>query len=443
MKKILIAVLVSVLCAGLSFAGGREDSSQPQKTITLRLWMGVPLESGPQAVVDAFNAEFKDKGIQVEYERYVNDDNGNLKLETNLLAGSDIDIYASYGGLVRITKRASSGMALDLTDLMKRDNFDALAILGESAVNASLVNGKNFSLPSTLTKTSMLVNKDMFDKAGIPLPEEWTYEEFREIAKKLTSGEGPDKVYGIYWNTQQNIYDVQARMSARTLGGDWIYAPDGKSTQLNNPVIVKTVELMNNTMNVDKTAPTHVDTITQKLTMENMFLTGRAAIIADNFPIRSVKDLKQYPHDFVTAFVPHPVIEKGKGQYTWAVYGDQISINPKSNNIDAAWEFIKWYITKGVVCMADGGRIGLASILNKDEMLTRFFRGAENVIDIESAKKYYLYSPGDKLTPSTITTKAPEIQKVMTEEMEAVFTGKKTPQQGMDDAKKRADGFMK
>ena len=91
-------------------------------TIILRMWGGVPAESGPQKVCDNFNEEYKDKGIQVEYERFVNDDTGNLKLETNLLSGTGVDLYMTYG-ISQLTKRAQGSMALDLTDLMTKDSF--------------------------------------------------------------------------------------------------------------------------------------------------------------------------------------------------------------------------------------------------------------------------------------------------------------------------------
>ena len=76
-------------------------------TITLRMWGGVPAESGPQKVCDNFNEAYKDKGIQVEYERFVNDDTGNLKLETNLLSGTGVDLYMTYG-ISQLTKRRTT-----------------------------------------------------------------------------------------------------------------------------------------------------------------------------------------------------------------------------------------------------------------------------------------------------------------------------------------------
>ena len=84
MKKWLSMLMAAVLL--VTAAAALADD-----VITLRVWGGVPAEAGPQASIDLFNEAFKDKGIQAEYERFVNDDTGNLKLETSLLAGNDVD----------------------------------------------------------------------------------------------------------------------------------------------------------------------------------------------------------------------------------------------------------------------------------------------------------------------------------------------------------------
>ena len=43
--------------------------------------------------------EYADKGVQVEYNRYVNNSDGNLQLETYLMAGEDggVDVFIGYG----------------------------------------------------------------------------------------------------------------------------------------------------------------------------------------------------------------------------------------------------------------------------------------------------------------------------------------------------------
>lgn len=58
---------------------------------TLQVWGGVPPENGPQAVVDHFMEEHPDRNVT--YTRFVNDDRGNLKVNTALQGGVDIDVY--------------------------------------------------------------------------------------------------------------------------------------------------------------------------------------------------------------------------------------------------------------------------------------------------------------------------------------------------------------
>ena len=91
-------------------------------------------EYGYQELCDNFNKEFADKGIQVEYTRYVNDDNGNLQLETYLMGGDQIDIYMGYGGMTRLINRQEAGMAYDMTDYLTSHGFDPVEELGAANV---------------------------------------------------------------------------------------------------------------------------------------------------------------------------------------------------------------------------------------------------------------------------------------------------------------------
>src|SRR5690606_21857282 len=119
----------------------------------------------------------------------------------------------------------------------------------------------------------------------------------------------------------------------------------------------KAIGTVSDMMNVDKSAPTHVDSVTQKLTQEGMFLSGKSAMTIGPWMIRSIKDKANYPHDFVTAFAPYPIPFKQADAYTQGGLGDLVSINPKSKNTDAAWTFVKWYATEGMLPLASGGRV--------------------------------------------------------------------------------------
>src|SRR4051812_18840853 len=108
-------------------AGAATTAAASGTVVKLKMWGGVPAESGPQTVVDNWNA--KNPDIQVEYVRFVNDDPGNLKLDTALLATQDIDLFMSYA-TQKLQKRVEGGLVLDLS--MFKD-LDVEAKVGDLA----------------------------------------------------------------------------------------------------------------------------------------------------------------------------------------------------------------------------------------------------------------------------------------------------------------------
>ena len=421
---------------GTSSADSGEQAASGE-TVTLRLWGGVPAEAGPLASCVLFNKLYKYKGIRVEYERFVNDDTGNLKLETNLLSGTGVDLYMTYT-MDSLTKRAEGNMALDLTELMERDSFNLTDYAGELA-ESYYVNGKPYGIPTKVDKYGIVINKDMFDEAGIEIPTEWTYEEFRDIALQLTHGEGQDKVYGFFWNSQQDFY-ILDYFASQTIGGDTMYKSETESN-FDDPVILKSVELMNNMMNVDGSSPTHTDSVTQKLSQEGMFLNERCAMTIGPWMVRSIKDTESYPHDFVTAFAPYPVAEEGQRNYTQGGYGDILCINPKSENIEAAWEFAKWYATEGMLPVVEGGRVPAFNTYDTNEVTEAFLKGGEELLDAATTESV-LITPADNYAVSTITNHMAEVKQIFQEELENILIGEQTPQEGMGNAKTRSDAIL-
>ncbi len=438
MKKILTIITIVLMVSTLVFAQGGAETAKADEPVVLRMWGGVPPEAGPQAACDAFNEQFKDQGIQVEYERFVNDVTGNLKLETNLQAGSGIDLYVTYS-MDGLHKRADGNMALDLTPYLERDGFDIVSYAGEMA-ESFYVNGKPYSLPTKLDKYGIVINKDMFDAAGIEIPTSWTFDEFREIAKKLTHGEGQDKVYGMFWNSQQDLtYNLQY-LVATTLGGDPMYLSETE-TSFTDPVVLSSVKLIDSMMNEDLSSPTHTDSVTQKLSQEGTFLAGKAAMTIGPWMVRSIKNTESYPHDFVTAFAPYPVYSREDAKYTQGGYGDHVCINPKSEHLDEAWTFLKWYATEGMLYVAEGGRVPAFNTYDPAEVTAAFLKGGEHLLDAESTERV-LITPADNYAVPSITNHIAEVKQVYIEEMENILIDEKTPEQGMQDAKTRADAIL-
>src|SRR5699024_1239470 len=99
--------------AALAGCGGGGASTDPS---TLQVWSGLPPESGPQSLIDRFQEAHPD--IPVRYTRYVNDDRGNLKVNTALQGG--VDIYVCFTlGIANLAMRGGTDIAADTRDRVR------------------------------------------------------------------------------------------------------------------------------------------------------------------------------------------------------------------------------------------------------------------------------------------------------------------------------------
>ena len=134
-------------------------------------------------------------------------------------------------------------------------------------------------------------------------------------------------------------------------------------------------------------------------------------------------------------------MEEGQRNYTQGGYGDLLCINPKSENVEAAWEFAKWYATEGMLPMAEGGRVPAANTYDPKAVTSAFLNGAEDLLDAASTQSV-LIQPADNYAVPSITNHIAEVSKVLQEELEEILIDQKTVEQGLTDAKTRADAIL-
>jgi multiple sugar transport system substrate-binding protein len=90
------------------------------------------------------------------------------------------------------------GIFIPLDDYIKNETEFNL----EDFTKASLVSyqrdGKLWLVPYDEGPANLYYNKDLFDKGGVEYPNEnWTLDDLKAAALKLTSGEGPNKIFGL------------------------------------------------------------------------------------------------------------------------------------------------------------------------------------------------------------------------------------------------------
>lgn len=189
------------------------EPSGEQVTIKVAHWDSFT-EPSTQMLIDGFEAA--NPNIKVELIDIASAEYSN-KLTVMLNGGNDLDVVwvKDPDNTPSIAQR---GQLEDLTPYIERDGVDLSAANGADALK---LDGKQVALPVSTGFYVLYYNKDIFDAAGVEYPgNDMTWEEFEELAKKVTSGEGNDKKYGALFHTWQAC--VQ----------NWA-VQDGKNTILN------------------------------------------------------------------------------------------------------------------------------------------------------------------------------------------------------------------
>lgn len=186
MKKILALVLSLMMVFSVcAFASAEE-------TITLNFQMWSDEEEVFTELIRIY--EEAHPNIKINMTCTPSGDSYSVKLQTVLGGGGDVDMFgiSSPPGLAEYVTK---GAVMPLDDMIASSGNDMSGI--QTIVDSIAIDGKTYGLPYKTSSWFVVYNKDLFDAAGVAYPDgAWTWEEYFETAKKLTSGEGADKIYG-------------------------------------------------------------------------------------------------------------------------------------------------------------------------------------------------------------------------------------------------------
>jgi len=232
----LIAVFLSILML-VSVVAACGESDDGQVTITFMGW-GSPQEV---SVFEAMIAQFEDKYPDVKVE-YLNVPHGDFqtKLQAMIAADQTPDVF--YLTPENVMPWADSGIVYDITSYVANNEIFEEGNVWKKAIDMYRYDGRMpgvgniYGLPKDIGPFAMAYNVDLFKAAGITAPDPnnpWTWDEFIENAKKLTSGEGTSKVYG------SAPYSVEAAVWSN--GADWLNADKTKIT-VTDPAFAEAVQ---------------------------------------------------------------------------------------------------------------------------------------------------------------------------------------------------------
>lgn len=421
---IIIMAAVASGCVGIEASEGTISGAGPTTDgrIKLVLWGGVPPEAGPDAVVQAWNAAHPD--ILLEYVRFVNDDDGNLKLDTALMAGQQVDLYFNYS-LSQLERRIDAGVALDLSGF---DDYDPDVKMGEDAA-AWQVDGRYYGVPTKQNYYFVALNKEALEAANLPIPLSWTWDEMREYARKLS---GTYK-YGWLQHLEPFADPIDSLL---TREGEM---DRSGHSQLEHPLVAHWLETLKSMMTEDRSTPEYGVQLTSKMPVEQMFLSGEAAMLnIGEWLFRSANNMADYPRDFTIAFAPVPRLTDREEDYIpRGGLGDVISIHPGSSHIAEAWEFVKWYADGGMMPMAEGGRLPASKDADREAAMNYILGQHKDKYDLDSLEHVFY---GGKSRTFVRSVPQPMLDARI-DEYEKYFLGVQTLEQTVANMKQRHEAY--
>lgn len=246
-----------------SAAGGAVSDAK------LTLWVyGWEKASADKIVEDA--KAYKEKtGVTIEVVPIASD-SYSTKIQATLAGGTNPDLAFMDAG-VQSTQLASKGKLLGLKEYGVEEYKDKFY---DSVWETLVYDEDIYGLRITSNNLALFYNTEMFDAAGVEYPtQEWTWDDLRDAAKKLTS----DNVYGL----QLPIYDANGGYAWTWLpflwqnGGDVLNA-DKTEAVFNSKEGKEALEFWKALVQEDKSVPQQAPA-----TGVNRFTSGGVAMIID------------------------------------------------------------------------------------------------------------------------------------------------------------------
>ncbi|OPA78318.1 ABC transporter substrate-binding protein [Paenibacillus selenitireducens] len=376
------------------------SSTEEQVTIKYYNWDNADSEVATKAMLGEF--EKQNPNIKVEHVVLVPGNSQEMlkKLDFLISSGEAVDVIAmpSAGSLV---ERASRGALAPLDELYQANS---LVPADEYYVNTK-VDNKTYGMQFTTGYQFVLLNKDALDEVGLPVPKfGWTWDDYRDYAKKLTKGEGVDKRYGTYFHT----WELYMNAPAQTVMKDPFRYDDG-TTILSDPTYKYFFQLRKDMEKIDQSAKPYADVLAAKLNYRSEFFSGDAAmILSGSFMIPDPGNIEQYPHDFKTAFAPVPLppqnaLPKDYAGGKYFVGGSQLAMGGTSKHKEAAFKLMRFMTTTDSESRMEFSGWKKA---DQNKVLDRLIGKNPDKYDVESLKSTLFGPDIQYLDTSEVVTKS-------------------------------------
>lgn len=398
----------------LSACGSGDDKTGGSGpiTLTVSVWS---LSSTPefQALFDAFQKANKDitiKPVDILAADYP------TKVTTMLASGDSTDVI-TMKNVIEYAKYAGRGQLTDVTPLATSDLGTKLTGLDAFKQEGD----KYYALPYRQDFWILYYNKKLFDAAKEPYPTNLTWDQYAELAKKLTSGTGQEKVYGTYHHPWRSV--TQAISAAQTggdqLGGDYKFFTDQYRISLALQEAGSTLDF--------GTA------MTQKTGYASMFESGKTAMLPMGtwYAAKILAEKQKGTTAIDWAMAPMPQRPQSGKTITFGS-PTAFAVNKKARNAEAAKRFVEFAAgPEGAKAIA---AIGIVPAHQSKEILDQYFSLAGMPNDDLSKKAF---GPDQVQLEMPVSDRTAKIDTILNETHQLIMTKQESIEDGITEMETR------
>lgn len=331
-KYAVLFVIAALLFGGCSRMPTRSpenpESKLAQSFTTIRL-LTLGQSATMDAVISAFHAAHPEYRVEYVPAAAAAD---KRQMVTTMASQNAVDVMP----LIDTRGMVGDMLLLDLEPYINRSRFD-MAGFGP-LIDQMRIGGKLYDLPYALGAPVLVYNREMFQAAGVPLPRAgWTWDDFRTAAKRLTSGSGERKVWGLASDRMLDL--TSSWMVSRT--GSYPWMADERAAREWLQFFGTLISTDGSVWPAEAQGPGPVE----------LFTEGRAAMIA--LRLDALPRLPAHMSGKIDV-APLPMVPGGKSAGYALI--NSMGISAKSANPDAAWVFLS-YLTgpEGAAVVAKAG----------------------------------------------------------------------------------------
>jgi sn-glycerol 3-phosphate transport system substrate-binding protein len=383
-----------------------------------------------QRLIQQFDATHPDIHATAVYTGSYDDT--NLKTRAAIQAGHSPALVLMSANFVReyvINDQAISLDGLIAKDGQTPDEFKA-EFWPALKLNAT-EGGHVYGVPFQNSTPLLYYSVDAFKDAGLdPDKPPVTWQDWADDLRKLTKRNGDETTrWGIMFPGTYDYLGWLTSGLAMSNGGDYYNTGYGGEVYYNQPTTLGAVELIDAFVHKWKVMPPGVNDANAVTTA---FFQGRTAMMMlSTGSLSFVRDNMKTPYK--VAFVPRRLLNA-------APIGGASLIIPKGNSAErqaAAWTLVKWLVSPEVA----GGW----------SRFTGYFAPRIIAYDLPEMKTFMAAHPDAKVALDQLkyargwfsTYDTVGVRKALEDGVQAVLSGKLSPEQAMDAAQKQADALMK